>query len=69
MPAKRNMLDPLCEAIRALPPVAGAQALNELYTARVITLNETIECGRALTTLRAMVQKRDDKEAISNGDD
>jgi hypothetical protein len=54
-----NPLDNLCDAIRALPPLEAQQALSELYRTRIINLRDAMECGRALTILRVMVDKRD----------
>ena len=58
MPAK-NPLDDLCDAIRALQPATATRALNELLVDEVINFNETIECGRAINSLRVLVKNRD----------
>jgi hypothetical protein len=52
-------LTDLCEAVRALPPMVATRALNALYKAKVVNMNDAVECGRALTMLRVLVQKRD----------
>ena len=57
MPA--NPLDDLCDAVRALPPTTATQALAELYRKKIISLRDAMECARAVTILRAMVDKRD----------
>jgi len=54
-----NPLDNLCNAIRAFPPAKAQQALSKLYETKVISLRHAMECARAITTLRAMVNKRD----------
>ncbi len=54
-------LDDLCNAIRALSPMDGRRAINELLSTKVINYNDAVECGRALMILREMVKKRDAK--------
>ena len=52
-------LDGLCDAIRALPRVKTQQAFAELCQTNIISLSDAMECARALTALRLMVDKRD----------
>ena len=54
-----NPLDDLCDAVRSLPPAKAGHELNELLLAKAINFNDAVECGRALSTLRALVTKRE----------
>ena len=52
-------LDNLCDAVRSLPPANAGHEFNKLLLAKAIDLNDVLEYGQALTTLRGLVTKRD----------
>jgi hypothetical protein len=54
-----NPLDDLCDAVRALPPAKAGPEFNKLLLAKAINFSDVIEYGRALTTLRGLVTKRE----------
>jgi hypothetical protein len=54
-----NPLDDLCDAVRSLPPAKAGHEFNKLLLAKAINFNDAVEYGRALSTLRALVTKRE----------
>jgi hypothetical protein len=52
-------LDDLFEAVRALPPEAATNAINELMRAGDITYFDAMDAKRAVTALREFVEKWD----------
>ena len=55
----RNPLDDLCDAVRAPPPAKAGPEFNKLLLAKAINFNDAVEYGRALSTLRVLVMKRE----------